>query len=336
MKIRLFRNPEVKKTLSAFVVLTLVGAVAGFVVDAYFGIFILIFALAMIGIYLLSTRKRYEALASLAADIDRILHGADPVIPLNEYKEGELCILRNEIYKMTVRLREQKQSLMDDKVYLADSLADISHQLRTPLTTITLLVQLLRDPEQSESRKMELSRELLSMLSRIDWLITTLLKISKLDAGTVQFAQQDIPLRSLIETAAEPLQIPIELRDQKLSIHAEGNFRGDPSWTEEAVSNIIKNCMEHTPCGGEITVDAVDNALYTQIVIGDTGPGIDKEDLPHIFERFYKGCNSDSGSYGIGLALARMIVISQNGTLKAENNVNGGAKFTLRFFKSIV
>ena len=183
---------------------------------------------------------------------------------------------------------------------------------------------------------MELSRELLSMLSRIDWLITTLLKISKLDAGTVQFAQQDIPLRSLIETAAEPLQIPIELRDQKLSIHAEGNFRGDPSWTEEAVSNIIKNCMEHTPCGGEITVDAVDNALYTQIVIGDTGPGIDKEDLPHIFERFSKGRNSDSGSYGIGLALARMIVISQNGTLKAENNGNGGAKFTHRFFKSIV
>ena len=128
----------------------------------------------------------------------------------------------------------------------------------------------------------------------------------------------------------------MELREQELLVTTEGEFNGDVSWTCEALTNIIKNCMEHTPTHGNITINASENALYTEITITDNGCGISKEDLPHIFERFYKGKDSDDKSFGIGLALARMIITEQNGTVKAENNPEGGAKFTVRFYKGTV
>ena len=174
------------------------------------------------------------------------------------------------------------------------------------------------------------------MLGRIEWLITALLKISKLDAGTVEFKQEFIPLDQLIAKATAPLLIPMELRLQELRVKATGNFTGDISWTCEALTNIIKNCMEHTPAEGRIEIQASENALYTEIIISDNGQGIEKEDLPHIFERFYKGKNSDNKSFGIGLALARMIITSQNGIIKAEDNISQGTVFTIRFYKGTV
>ena len=153
---------------------------------------------------------------------------------------------------MTVRLREQRQRLMKDRAYLADSLADISHQIRTPLTSINLLVQLLSEPDILHQRRLQLTHELYGLLSRIDWLITTLLKISKLDAGTVQFKQEQIAVNQLLRNACEPLLVPMELRGQELTIQASGLFAGDIAWTGEAIGNIVKNCMEHTPEGGEI------------------------------------------------------------------------------------
>lgn len=143
-----------------------------------------------------------------------------------------------------------------------------------------------------------------ALLSRIEWLITTLLKISKLDAGTVQFKQEKVSMATLINKSCAPLLVPIELRGQELAIKAEGDFIGDVSWTCEAIGNIVKNCMEHTPEGGKIEIETTDNALYTEILIKDNGTGIAKEDIPHIFERFYKGKDSDDKSFGVGLALA--------------------------------
>ena len=132
------------------------------------------------------------------------------------------------------------------------------------------------------------------------------------------------------------LLIPVELRRQELRIHADGAFRGDLSWTCEAIGNIVKNCMEHTPEGGRIEIDAAENALYSEIIIKDNGTGISPEDLPHIFERFYKGKDSDGKSFGIGLALSRMIITGQGGTVKAENRKPAGAMFTIRFYKGTV
>ena len=237
---------------------------------------------------------------------------------------------------MTVRLREQQQHMCEEKIFLADSLADISHQIRTPLTSINLLVSLLSKPDIPDAQRQKLSHELYGLLSRIDWLIDALLKISRLDAGTVTFQTQQSSLLELLQKSAAPVLVPMELRNQTLQISGEGTFTGDLLWTCEAVTNILKNCMEHTPNGGTITINASENALYTEIVISDDGNGIDRQDLPHIFERFYKGKDSGDQSFGIGLALARTIIAAQNGTIKAENRLHKGARFRIRFFKGTV
>lgn len=332
---KLLRNPEVKRTLLAQLALTAVASYMAFQKGEEIGKGTLFLCVLFVLIYLVNTYCRYRKISNLSADIDQILHGENQ-ISLEQYSEGELGILQSEINKMTVRLREQQQNLQEDKVYLADSLADISHQIRTPLTSINLLVSLISDPDISEERRQKLSFDLYELLSRIEWLITALLKISKLDAGTIQFTKEIYSMEELLKKATAPLLVPMDLRDQSLQLSAEGTFTGDLSWTCEAITNIIKNCMEHTPENGKIQVSGSSNALYSEIVIADNGCGILPEDLPHIFERFYKGKNSDEKSYGIGLALSRMIIVSQNGTVKAENQAAGGAKFTIRFYKEIV
>ena len=332
---KLFRNPEILRAFLLYLVLTAAAVIAAFIMAGSFGWLMLAVCAAFVGIWLVHTARRYRRISELSADIDRILHGEDH-ISLNDYAEGELGILQSEVHKMTIRLREQKQSLVDDKIYLADSLADISHQIRTPLTSINLLVSFLSDPDITVERRGELSRELYSLLSRIDWLITTLLKMSKLDAGTVQFNSETVPMAELIRKSTESVAIPMELRGQELNVTADGSFIGDIGWTAEAITNIVKNCMEHTPEGGKVSVTATDNPLFSEIIISDNGRGIAGEDLPHIFERFYKGKNSADNSFGIGLALARTIITTQNGTIKAENVLPNGAKFTIRFYKGTV
>ncbi len=285
-------------------------------------------------IHYLTTYVRYRAIRRLSSELNMILHGGATFSPSN--KEGELSVLETEIYKMTVRLREQQHCLKNEKVYLADSLADISHQIRTPLTSINILVAFLDNPDITYERRRELINELYELLSRIDRLITTLLKISKLDAGTVEFRRERLSLRELAERSCKPLQIPMEIRCQHLYISGEGSFTGDIQWTCEAISNIVKNCMEHTPDGGKITIETSENALYSEIIIRDNGSGILPEDLPRIFERFYKGSGSDEKSFGIGLALARMIITDQNGSIKAESPAGGGAKFIIKFYKGVI
>ena len=333
--IKLLKNKEVRKALLWQLLLSAAACAVCFFFDIRAGLTAAGLSLLLMLVFCISTYKRYQRLSSLADDINQVLHG-DSSIDFDSYSEGELSILHSEIYKMTVRLREQQQKLINDKKYLADSLADISHQIRTPLTSINLLVERLSASGLTDECRHQLTNELYELLDRIDWLITTLLKISKLDAGTVQFNKETVSLETLINKSCTPLLIPIELRGQELIIRAEGNFYGDPAWTSEAVGNIVKNCMEHTPDGGKIEIEAAENALYSEIIIKDNGTGISPEDLPHIFERFYKGKDSDGKSFGIGLALSRMIIAGQKGTVKAENRKNTGAMFTLRFYKGTV
>ena len=332
---KLLKNKEVRGALLWQLLISAAACTVCFFFDVRAGLTAVVLSLLLMLIFCISTYKRYQRISSLADDIDQVLHG-DSSIDFDSYSEGELSILHSEIYKMTVRLREQQQKLLSDKEYLADSLADISHQIRTPLTSINLLVERLSATGLTDECRHQLANELYELLGCIDWLITTLLKISKLDAGTVQFNKETVSLEMLINKSCAPLLIPIELRGQELIIRAEGDFYGDSAWTSEAVGNIVKNCMEHTPDGGRIEINAVETALYSEIVIKDNGTGISPEDLPHIFERFYKGKDSDGKSFGIGLALSRMIIAGQKGTVKAENRKNAGAMFTLRFYKGTV
>ena len=333
--IKLLKNKEVRRALLWQLLLSAAACAVCFSFDIRAGLTAAGLSLLLMLIYCVSTDKRYKRLAALAGDIDQMLHG-DSTMSLNDYSEGELSILHSEIYKMTIRLREQQQTLTREKEYLADSIADISHQIRTPLTSINLLIGLLSESKLTDVRRQQLTHELYELLSRIDWLITTLLKISRLDAGTVQFKQEQVGLEALLKRSCAPLLIPMELRGQELCIRADGDFRGDFSWTCEAIGNIVKNCMEHTPEGGRIEINATENALYSEIIIKDNGTGISPEDLPRIFERFYKGKESDGKSFGIGLALSRMIITGQGGTVKAENRKPAGAMFSIRFYKGTV
>lgn len=332
--IRFLRNREIRKALLWLCLLCGAFTVAAFLWYVPFGWFVLAMSVLFIFMYSVFTLQRYRSIASLSEEIDRVLHGSEAALSPDGYAEGELGVLQSELQKMTVRLREQQQLLQNDKVRLAEAIADISHQIRTPLTAVNLLVQLLGE-EKDDERRAELTRELLALLTRMDWLITSLLKMSRLDAGTVKFQCEVLPLDTMIRSAIEPLAVTTELRGQTVTVEAEGQFLGDVAWTGEALLNIVKNCSEHTPVGGAIAVTACENPLYVEIRVQDNGGGIDKADMPHIFERFYKGKNAKEQSFGVGLALARRIVTAQNGTLTAEN-VADGAVFTMRFYKSVV
>lgn len=334
---KLFRNPEVKKSILLYAFLTVLFTGAGAFLDAYFSLGILIVCIAFSLISIIMSYRRYKRISGFSKEIDRTLHGKE-TIDLSEYSEGELAILQNEVSKLTIQLREQADNLRKDKIFLTDSIADISHQIRTPLTSLNLIVSFLSKPGLSDERRFKLVKEAEALLSRIDWLISTLLKMSKLDSGTANLLREKVDVKDLIDRAAASIAIPMELREQQLITQYENTpcFMGDLQWTVEAVENILKNCMEHTPRGGIIAVRASENGIYTEIVISDNGSGIDKEDLPYLFDRFYKGKNSDNQSYGIGLALARMIIVNQNGTIKADNNPSGGAAFTIRFYKGVV
>ena len=333
---KLLRNPDVKRELLILALTGLVFTGIGFFLSVRCGLLILAFFAVTLGLALFFLFRRYRAIASLAEQVGRVLHGQEKAMTGHE-QEGELAILSTEIGKMTVRLREQSDRLMEDKVRLTEAIQDIFHQIRTPLTGINLTVSLLQEEDLTAERRSRLARDLSRQSERIRWLVETLLKLSKIDAGTAVFRPEAIPAEALIEQAALPFKIPMELRDQTLRIRAEDVcFAVDPAWTAEAISNLLKNCMEHTPPGGMIEVEARETALYSELTVTDSGAGFESEDLPHLFERFYKGKDAASDSIGIGLALTRSVVAAQNGTITAANAPSGGACFTIRFYKSIV
>lgn len=334
---KLLRNPEIQRSLLCHFLLAGLAISLGWSYAPSAGLLLLLFSALFILTHYYFTWLRYRKLKQLSQDLDSMLHSNTPV-RFEKYQEGELAILESELSKMTLRLQEQAQALTNDKKLLADSMADISHQIRSPLTASNLILSLLREQTLPAPKRQQLLQELTQLLSRIDWLVEALLKISKMDAGTVLFQRHPVSVPNLIQCAAEPILIPMELREQTLEIvknydpACPPQFYGDLAWSTEAVLNILKNCMEHTPVGGQIRVSFSENAIYTEIIIEDNGPGFDKAELPHLFERFYKGKNASEHSVGIGLALARMIVVRQNGTMKAENRAEGGARFILKFY----
>ena len=332
-----WRNYEVRRDFVIWLILFVVFTAAGFTLGHNTGLLVSACFLISGGLHFTVTYIRYTKIKRLSQALDALLHG-NFHIKFENYREGELSILQNELDKMTLRLREQAEALTNDKLLLIDSTADISHQLRTPLTSMNLILSRLEEPQLDPRQRLSLVKDAERLVSRIDWLVSSLLKISKLDADTVKFRKEPVLLSQVIRQGSDPLLIPIELRQQNFTVKVEegASFLGDLSWSTEALGNILKNCMEHTPVGGTISVEGFENPLFTEITISDTGSGIDPEDLPHLFERFYKGKDASEQSVGIGLALSRMIITKQNGTIKAENISTGGAKFTIRFYKGVV
>lgn len=282
-----------------------------------------------------SLSKRSERISKLCGDIDDILRGADKA-DLGEYREGELSILSDEIRKMTVRLREQNSALYKDKQFMKEALEDMSHQLRTPLTAMLLVLGMLREPGLPVQQRTEHIQELYRLLSRMQWMLETLLSLSRLEAGAVEFRTEDIPVKELINDALEPLSISVELKNitVRTEIDDSSVFRADRRYCTEAVVNVLKNCMEHTPEGGTIRISAAENGLCTGIIITDSGSGIPEQELPHIFERFYRGSEFNKNGYGIGLEFAQKIIALQNGSLRVRNAPPLGAEFEIRMYRN--
>lgn len=331
----MLRNRELWQALLGLVAITVVLAAVGWYVAglACAGLLLLLGAAAGLLLWL-PARRRYRAIAEMSRDIDRVLHGLESH-SIQASTEGELAILQSEIQKMTLRLRQAAQEQREQRLQLADAMADISHQLRTPLTAIHLTLSMLGGEELPAAERQRLLRELRRLVSRMDWLVETLLKMSRIDAGAVSF--QPVPCRAadIVERAAQPLAVALELRGIALEVQAgEEELTADPVWSGEALGNVLKNCMEHA--SSRIRVSARETALFTELAVQDDGPGFQPEDIPHLFERFYRGQNASDNSVGIGLALARMVLSAQNGTIRAENAREGGARFILRWYKSAV
>lgn len=328
-------NRELGRDLALLTGLGALFSVLGFLVSPICGCLTFGGCLTVSCIHLGMELRRYKKIQKMSEDLSALLSGGKP-IAIGEYEEGELSILANQVQKLTLQLTEAAEKSREGNAFLAESLADISHQLRTPLTAMNLTVSMLREPNLSRQEQLKLTRELSSLLSRIDWLVETLLKLSKLDAGAVILGKETVSVPELIRMATAPLATPMDLRNQRLLVHcSHEQFEGDLTWTAEALGNIVKNAMEHTPVGGSITIAAEETLLFTQITVEDSGKGFAPEDIPHLFERFYKGNQSSENSCGIGLALARTVVTAQNGTIQAVNTDNGG-KFILKFYQQVI
>ncbi len=335
----MLKNREIKRYIIFALVITVIVCSAAYFFDIPSVVAVVVEGAFLICFWWFDMLGRYRHMEDMAHEIDLILHGNEKSM-LSEYEEGDISILRNEIAKMTVMLRQQAEQLGDEKRKLADSLADISHQIRTPLTSLNLMLEALKN-EKDEEQRHRLIFDMRRQLERIDGLVVSLLKLAKMDAGTIKLQKAQVQLLELVRASLQPLEIMLELKGIETKLDVSGTYIGDMEWSREAVTNILKNCMEHTDEGGKISITGYENAVHTELVIEDTGSGMAADDLPHIFERFYKGQNSKSDSYGIGLALARSIIAGQNGTVKAENILNAdgnvcGARFIIRFYKGIV
>lgn len=304
-------------------------------------------------IFMILTDRRYRALAKMAANLDRVLAG-ERDIRLRDMSEGELAILSSEIDKVIARLNLTVDELQAEKLALSDALADISHQLKTPLTSIAISTELIRDRLSARGDSEDLVERLRliqTLQARLEDLVSALLKLARIDAGVIKLVCGDVDARELVRKSFEPLAIAFDIADVRFSADVQdgASYEGDLTWSVEALENILKNCMEHTPAGGCVSVRVTEDVLACRIRIEDTGPGIAESDLPHIFERFYRGSRDANATpsevnpagVGIGLALSKSLVTAQGGTLTAENlrDENGnitGAAFNLVFFKTVV
>ncbi|QTH42740.1 HAMP domain-containing histidine kinase [Cohnella sp. LGH] len=333
----MLRNREIQFLLLVMGSISLTAILVAAFISPVSTLLVFILSLLLMGSSLLFTRWRYRELDKLSVYLGEISNGNDS-LDVRDNQEGELSILKNNIYKVTLMLSEHRSLLQRDKVQLTDAISDISHQLKTPLTSMTMMADLLSDPNLSPAKRSEFTHHIRVQLERIDWLVSSLLKLSKIDAKTIPFKKDRIPVKNLIQKALEPVMIPMDIKGQTLSIVGDDNvsFIGDFNWTAEAVINILKNGVEHTPEGGAIAITFSENALFTEVIIADNGKGIPKEDLPYIFKRFYKGKNAAEGSIGIGLAMAHSIVASQNGVIDVTSDGETGTQFRIKFYKQVI
>ncbi len=257
-------------------------------------------------------------------------------IDINDFNEGELSILKNEISKTTTMLRQVADNSVKDKLNLKDSLGDISHQLKTPLTSITIMIDnILDSPDMDEKTRKKFLINIKREILNINFLVMSLLKLSKFDANVVKFNKESVYLKDIIIESIKNVSMIKELKNITIKVSGDDNIKllCDFKWQVESITNILKNSIEHTSEYGTVEVNYSENKLYTRILIKDNGKGINSDDLPHIFDRFYKGKNGSDDSFGIGLSLSKTIIEKEGGSITVKSTPNIGTIFTIKYLK---
>ena len=342
------RNRALAAQLAAMAAGTAAIAAAAYVLDAAnAAVWCAVTGVWCLAVFAVVSCRRYAQIVRLSSEVDEVLHGGRRT-DFTRCSEGDVAALASELAKMVARLRRVSDQLAGEKTRLADAMADISHQIRTPLTALALALPRIERADDAAVRR-RLAREAETLLDRTSWLVASLLRMAKVEAGALDVVRRATPLSEVIARAVQPLEAAFDVRGVELRV----NVAGDPApaidgrWCAEALGNVVKNCMEHTPAGGTVSVTAGEDALAFRVTVEDTGAGIDSADLPHVFERFYRGTHgahdgAQEGStgategFGIGLALAQALVSAQGGSIRASNRAEGGARFEIAFPKVVV
>ncbi len=297
-----------------------------------FGFFLVVVAILIFQFLAYNKKKDYKIkdLIHLVEQINQRNYQLD----FSDIMEDELSILKNEIYKTSIMLKEQAEISIKDKMDLKDSLSDISHQLKTPLTSILIILDnLTQNPSMEESLRSEFIHDIKREIRNIRFLTETLLKLSKLDSNTVSFIKKPVLVDTLIREAIINVQPLCDLKEIQIVcfLECQKEIIIDKKWQVEAFTNILKNSIEHSKKHSKIEIKGKQNHFYTTIWIKDFGTGISKDDLPHIFKRFYKGKNASDESIGIGLALSKKIIESNDGKISVMSDTKG-TTFQIRYF----
>lgn len=296
---------------------------------------ICVFGILILTIVLIYNRKKEREIKKINKYLNEINNG-NYELKIEENCEDELSKLKNELYKTTVLLRETAENSEQEKINLSNSLADISHQIKTPLTSIRIMLDNIEDNPNMDSKTRE---EFIEDISKqIDWissLAISLLKLAKFDAGAIKMNDQEVNVKKLINNVISNLAILLDIKNIKIEqkIDDDTIIKADYNWQLEALTNIIKNAIEHSHDNGTIHIDVENNSVFVKIKIRDEGEGIDKKDIKHIFDRFYKAKKSSENSIGIGLSLAKTIIEQENGYIKVDSEVDRGTTFEIKYLK---
>lgn len=280
-------------------------------------------------LYLKRENRKLKEILKYLKDINRGLYN----LKIEENEEDDLSLLKNELAKTTIMLKEVASNNLKDKVLLKESLEDLSHQLRTPLTSITLILDSLNSKEETD--RLESYKDMKRLILNLNFLVNSLLKLARFDANTITFKEENFLVDNLLNEVIKNVNMLADLKNIKIikNNNINNRLKGDFKWQVEAITNIIKNCIEHSKDNSFIEINHDENKLYTRIIIKDQGVGISKNDLKHIFERFYKGKNSNCDSVGIGLALAKTIIEKDNGFITVTSKEGVGTTFIIKYLK---
>lgn len=296
---------------------------------------VIIFGTVSLGIYLIYVITQEKKIAEINEYIKQI-NNKNYILKIEENDNGELSKLRNELYKTTVLLKETAEISEKEKENLSTAIADISHQLKTPLTSIRIMLDNIQDnPDMERAVRDDFLADISKQIDWIGSLVVSLLKIAKFDAGTIKMENNEINAKNLIDNIVSNLAILIELKNIEIitNVDEKATFIADYKWQQEALTNILKNAIEHSKQNSRIYITVENTSLFLKIIIKDEGSGIDKEDLKHIFQRFYKTKNSSENSIGIGLPLAKAIIEQSNGYIKVETKYGEGTSFEVKYIK---